>query len=189
MDRAGLLRLFPAHRPRLVASLARMVGSADAEDLAAETLLRALEAVDGFRGDAALGTWLHRIGVNLALDLLRQRHRHPAASLEAEDDVLEAVANDAESTPVTTPIEQRQMSQCVRDLMATLPPEQRRVLIEADMLDRTAPEIARDAGIAPGNVKIRLHRARRAMKAVLEAHCEFDRGLTGVRCCVPKSAV
>jgi DNA-directed RNA polymerase specialized sigma24 family protein len=71
MDREELLRRYPAHRGRLVASLARLVGVTDAEDLAEETLLRALAAVDRFRGEAALSTWLHRIGVNLAYDLLR----------------------------------------------------------------------------------------------------------------------
>ena len=182
MDRDELLRLFPAHRGRLVASLARMVGSADAEDLAAETLLRALDAVDGFRGEAALGTWLHRIGMNLAHDLLRRRERSPVLAVEGDGDVPEAVAEAADSGQ----FEQKQMSQCVQNLLAKLSPQQHHILAQADMLDRTAPEIARDTGVTTGNVKIRLHRARRAMQAVLEAHCDFDRE-SGVLCCVPKS--
>lgn len=184
MDRDELLRVFPAHRPRLVASLACMVGTADAEDLAAETLLRALEAVDGFRGEAALGTWLHRIGVNLAHDLLRRRERSPVVSV-ASDDELPDVAVDASDFER---LEQRQMSECVRNLLAKLPPRQRDVLAQADMLDRTAPEIASDSGITAGNVKIRLHRARRSMQAMLEAHCDFDCGESGVLCCTPKAA-
>jgi len=182
MDRDELLRLFPAHRGRLVASLARMVGSADAEDLAAETLLRALDAVDGFRGEAALGTWLHRIGMNLAHDLLRRRERSPVLAVEGDGDVPEAVAEAVDSGQ----FEQKQMSRCVQNLLVKLSPQQRHVLAQADMLDRTAPEIARDTGVTTGNVKIRLHRARRAMQAVLETHCDFDRE-SGVLCCVPKS--
>ncbi len=182
MDRDELLRLFPAHRGRLAASLARMVGPADAEDLAAETLLRALDAVDGFRGEAALGTWLHRIGMNLAHDLLRRRERSPVLAVEHDGGVPEAAAE----IPDVGQLEQKQMSQCVRDLLAKLPPQQRHVLAQADMLDRTAPEIARDSGMTAGNVKIRLHRARRAMQAVLETHCDFDRE-SGALCCVPKA--
>ena len=182
MDRDELLRLFPAHRGRLVASLARLVGTAEAEDLAAETLLRALEAVDDFRGEAALGTWLHRIGVNLAYDLLRRRERSPILSVETGVNVPEAVSEAADAGP----LEQEQMSQCIQNLLAKLPPQQRHVLAQADMLEQTALEIAQGSGITAGNVKIRLHRARRAMQAVLETHCDFDRE-SGVLCCVPKS--
>ena len=183
MTRDELLAAFPAHRGKLLATLARLVCKEDAEDLAAETLMRAMEAIEDFRGDAALATWLHRVSVNLALDLLRQRGRHAVSSLDA-DEVFPELAEVAGEASV---VEQRQMSECVRGLMTRLPPEQRHVLIQADMLDRTAPEIARDGGLTPGNVKIRLHRARRAMQEVLETHCEFDRDALGVRCCVPKS--
>jgi RNA polymerase sigma-70 factor (ECF subfamily) len=182
MNGADLLRLYPAHRSQLVARLARLVGAADAEDMAQETLLRAMAAVDGFRGEASLGTWLHRIGVNLAYDLLRQRARQRVLALEQAGDVPEAVAEDDGDH-----LEQQQMTQCVRDLLATLPPRQRDPLLQADMLERTAPEIARDAGITVGNAKIRLHRARQAMKAVLEAYCDFERTEVGVLCCTPKA--
>ena len=183
MTRDELLAAFPAHRGKLLATLARLVGKEEAEDLAAETLMRAMEAIEDFRGDAALATWLHRVSVNLALDLLRQRGRHAVSSLDADEVFPELAEAEGEASVV----EQRQMSQCVRGLMTRLPAEQRHVLVQADMLDRTAPEIARDGGLTPGNVKIRLHRARRAMQEVLETHCEFDRDALGVRCCVPKS--
>jgi len=183
MKREQLLIEFPAHRDRLVANLARFVGRVEAEDLAEETLLRALAAVDDFRGEAALGTWLHRIGVNLAYDLLRRQERNPVLSalddVDAPDPAVDHI--DAER------LERRQMSQCVQNLLAKLPPQQRHVLTQADMLDQTAPEIARDSGVTTGNVKIRLHRARRAMQAVLETHCDFDHEASGVLCCTPKA--
>lgn len=182
MDREELLKRYPAHRGRLVTSLARLVGPADAEDLANETLLRALASVDGFRGEAALHTWLHRIAVNLAYDLLRRRAGGPTAAeplLDAPEASVAAATDEK--------LAQQQMSQCVRTLLAQLPPPQRQMLVEADMLDRPASEIARDAGISAGNAKIRLHRARRAMKAVLETHCDFQHRDAGVLCCEPKS--
>ena len=184
MDRDQLLRGYPAERDRLLASLSRLVGPTDAQDLANETLLRALAAVDTFRGDAALSTWLHRIGVNLAYDLLRSRRRNPVLAVEQGIDVPEAV----DQTVNGAQLEQRQMSQCVQNLLAKLPPQQRQLLAQADMLGQSVPEIARDAGITTGNAKIRLHRARRAIKAVLESHCDLERQGSGVLCCQPKTA-
>lgn len=177
MTRDGLLLAFPSQRGRLVAHLARLVGPTEAEDLANETLLRAMASVDGFRGEAALGTWLHRIGVNLALDRLRR---------QARDADPPPAMDEPAVPPIPDPLEGAQMSGCVRKLLAALPASQRQVLVEADMLDRTAAEIARDTGISVGNVKIRLHRARQAMKRALETHCDFHHREAGVLCCAPK---
>lgn len=157
MDREQLLQQFPARRRRLVATQARLVGAIDAEELAAETLLRALAAVEDFRGEAALGTWLHRIGINLAYDHLRRQGRDPVARL---DEVPEAGCEAFDDHGM----EQRQMSRCVQAVLATLPAAQRQILVQADVLEQTAPEIARDAGISTGNAKIRLHRAREACR-------------------------
>ncbi|MBS1230643.1 MAG: polymerase, sigma-24 subunit, subfamily [Proteobacteria bacterium] len=184
MDREQLLRGYPAERSRLRASLERLVGPADAEDLANETLLRALSAVDSFRGEASLGTWLHRIGVNLAYDLLRSRSRNPVLAAEHGNDLPET----ADEAINGEQLERRQMSLCVQNLLAELPPQQRQILAQADMLDQTVAQIARDAGITTGNAKIRLHRARRAVKAVLESHCDLEHQGSGVLCCEPKTA-
>lgn len=183
MDREELLQLFPAHRERLVASLVRLVGSDDAQDIANETLLRALASVDGFRGDAAVGTWLHRICVNLAYDLLRRRSSGPVLP-EAYGLGVPEVATDDFASEI---LERRQTAKCVQHLLKQLPPKHRQVLVKADMFDWTAPEIAQEAGITPGNAKIRLHRARYAMRVALETHCDFHHWEDGTLCCTPKS--
>jgi RNA polymerase sigma-70 factor (ECF subfamily) len=183
MTRDELFRRFPAERGRLIAQLARLVGRDEAEDLADETLLRASAQIDGFRGESALSTWLYRIGTNLAFDLLRRWQRLSPLSPEHEAAWLES----PEENDQHTPIEQHQMSDCVRRLVATLPPPQREVLTLADMAGQSVPEIARDAGLTTGNVKIRLHRARKAMQHVLEQQCEFERAADGVCTCTPKT--
>lgn len=182
MDRDQLLRAYPAERDRLLARLARLVGPTDAQDLANDTLLRALAAAHEFRGDAALSTWLHRIGVNLAYDLLRKRSRNPLPSVEQGIELPETITEAGDG------LERRQMSQCVQNLLEKLPPQQRQVLAQADLLDQTVAEIARDGGITTGNAKIQLHRARLAMKAVLESHCDLEHQDSGVLCCQPKAA-
>ncbi|MGE5467964.1 MAG: RNA polymerase sigma factor [Ignavibacteria bacterium] len=182
-DRERVLAAFAAGRGRLVATLARMVGPAEAEDLADETLLKALAAIAGFRGDASLSTWLHRIALNLAYDHLRGERR--AQPLHAADDA--ETVEELAAPAVGDPVERHQMSACVQEVLATLPGAQRQVLVQADVLGQTAPEIAAQAGIATGNAKIRLHRARRALRAALERRCDFHHEDGGILCCVPKS--
>ncbi len=181
MDREELLHRFPAHRDKLVAALTQLVGTTDAEDLANETLLRAMAAVEGFRGEAGLGTWLHRIAVNLAYDQLRHQGRDAAIPNDVGADLPDTADDDSPDV-----LEQRQMSACVQNVLASLPVSQRQLLVQADVLDQTAAEIARDAGITTGNAKIRLHRARRSLEAALESHCEFHHRDGGVLCCTPK---
>ena len=183
MSREELLRGYPAERERLLATLSRLVGPSDAEDLANDTLLRALAAVADFRGEAALSTWLHRIATNLAYDFLRRRSRSPVLSMDDDIEVPEAIDEAADAGK----LEQRQMSECVQKLFAELPPQHREVLAKADMFEQTVPEIARDAGITTGNAKIRLHRARQAMKAALECHCDLEYQDSGVFGCQPKA--
>jgi RNA polymerase sigma-70 factor (ECF subfamily) len=180
MTREELMARYPAERKRIVASVARLVGADEAEDVANDTLLRALAAVEGFRGEAQLGTWLHRIALNCAYDHLRRR-KH-AANLPAE---LHAEAVEAPHEE-DDPIERLQMSQCVQEVLATLPPAQSRLLLQSDVLDKTAPEIAAEAGITAGNAKIRLHRARRSLQAALAQRCDFHHREGGVLCCTPK---
>ncbi|HEX5394180.1 MAG TPA: RNA polymerase sigma factor [Rhodocyclaceae bacterium] len=178
MNRDELMAEFPTHRDRLVSALTRLVGP-DAEDIANDTLLKALNAVEGFRGDANLGTWLHRIGTNLAYDQLRRKGRAPVSSAEE-------VALPDESIEEVDCLEQDQMSECVQQVLATLPSSQRQLLIQADVLEQTTPEIARDAGITPGNAKIRLHRARKSLQDALKDRCDFHHRDADVLCCTPK---
>lgn len=179
-----LLRLFPSLRAPLVASLTRLVGLADAEDLAEETLLRALAAIASFRGEAALGTWLHRIAINLAHDLLRRRSISPVVPAAQEIEITETTDSSAS---VIELLEQRQMSRCVQALLTQLPPQQRQMLVQTEIFERSALKIAKEEDITAGNAKIRLHRARRAIKAALETQCDFHYQETGVLCCTPKT--
>ena len=56
-----------------------------------------------------------------------------------------------------------------------------------DVLGFTHKEIAQVLAIDVGNVKVRLHRARKKMKSILEANCRFERDERNIFVCVPKS--
>ena len=182
METSTLLAAFPALRPRLLGILTPMVGPTDAEDLVNETLFKALAALPDFQERAALATWLHRIAVNLARDHLRRLGRQPVVAVDM-DDLPDTVDDGPDG------LEQHQMSQCVQRVLTTLPPAQYQLLLKADVQELSTSEIAREAGITPGNAKIRLHRARRALQSALQTQCDFHHREEGVLCCTPKATV
>src|SRR5437763_10981393 len=80
-------QVFRDYAPRIYALARRMLGNdADAEDVTQEVLLQVVRKLDGFRGEAALTTWLHRVTTNAALILRRQASRR-ARLLETQPDL------------------------------------------------------------------------------------------------------
>ena len=78
------------------------------------------------------------------------------------------------------------MGSCVQKHIQLLPDDYRTVLWLYDVLGFTHREIGDVIGITPGNVKVRLHRARKKMKAILETNCRFERDDRNVFVCLPE---
>ncbi len=77
------------------------------------------------------------------------------------------------------------MGQCVQNHMNLLPESPRTVLILFEVMDFSHQEIADILGIRVENVKVRLHRARKRLKAILEEKCTFQRDERNVLICEP----
>ena len=86
-------------------------------------------------------------------------------------------------------MEQQQMSRCVQDKIHLLPEPLRVVLALADTMDFTHQEIADILHIKVGNAKVRLHRARKALKEILQQECTFEQDERSVMVCLPAPAV
>ena len=176
-----------AFRPRIVRHIRTLVrNSADAEDLAQETLLRAYRHLDSLKEPAALGVWLYRIATHISLDFLRQVSHRP----EAPGSVASAEAGrDEESTPdpeaprLDQLVGQARMSHCVQEFLEALPDGPRMAILLHDLHGLTSVEIARLLGCTPGSAKIRLHRARARLRAALQAGCDFSVDDRGVLVC------
>jgi len=145
---------------RRVYSLAlRLVGDRhDAEDVAQDVYLRVFRGLDGFREEARFETWLYRIVANSAMNLLRTRGRFGEVLSEEDLDV---------------PVPDRQADRTAdRDELArameALPPGGRVVLWLKDVYGLSCREIGEELGIEEGAVKVRLHRARKRLRDVLE---------------------
>lgn len=160
--------------------IARMVQSDwTAEDLAQETFLKVQRKIDTLSDPAKLKPWLFSIARNVCLDHFR---RTAASKGEGADS---GILTDLAPLSVQTELERSEMSGCVREKIDLLPESHREVLILGDITDLTCREIADVLGISPGTAKVRLHRARKALKKILEKECVFERDERNVMVCLP----
>lgn len=137
----------------------------DAEGVLQDTLLSMARAVEDFRGDAALSTWLYTIARNHCLRRRRRRVDEPAAL-----DLLDPqVTPDSAPSPETAAAG-RQLDARVRQAIDALDPTHGEVLWLRDVEGLTAPEVAQVLGIGVGAVKSRLHRARTQVRGALAVH-------------------
>jgi RNA polymerase sigma-70 factor (ECF subfamily) len=168
-DRAAFAVLVERHERRVYNLALRMTGrEEDARDAAQDAFLTALRKLSSFRGEAAFGTWLHRVTVNACYDLLRKRQRQPL--LERGDDDLPA----PEPAPSPDHAEDIALSIDVQRALLEVPEDFRAAMILHDVQDLPQEEVAAILGVPVGTVKSRLHRGRIALARAL--HVERERG-------------
>jgi RNA polymerase sigma-70 factor, ECF subfamily len=167
---------------RYVLSMIR--DTTEAEDLTQETFLRAYQHRDSLRDEGAQTAWLYRIATHVCLDRLRQYARRSPSESDTDLDQVDVAEPDTPSLQKT--IERDEMSACVQRYLNRLSDSYRVVILLHDMHDLTASEIAELLGESLSNVKIRLHRARFKLKAVLQAGCEFSLDESNVLTCESK---
>lgn len=150
----------------------RMLGDADAAaDVAQETFIRAYQAIQSFREGSALRTWLFSICRNLSLDELRRRQRRTDRERPYEP-AVDAVSPWAVDRSACTEekIEQRELGEALEAALATLPEEQRAVVVLKDRYGLSSEEIARVLDVPVGTVFSRAHRAYRKLAAALTSY-------------------
>jgi RNA polymerase sigma-70 factor (ECF subfamily) len=161
-DRAAVEELLVRYEPNIYRFGLRMCGNEDAaREVLQETLLAAFRYLPGFRGDAALSTWLYQIARSFCIK--ERRGQHPTRSLD-EDGAAELV--DPTPQPDAR-AHAREIGEALSRAIAVLPPEQREVLILRDVEGLSAEQAAEVVGIEVGALKSRLHRARMALRTEL----------------------
>jgi len=159
---------------RMLATARRMLGNEeDARDVVQESFQAAFRAIGSFSGEAKLSTWLHRIVVNTSLMKHRSRRRRPE---EPIDDLLPcfdadghfATGRAAPLAPTEQLLHGRQVRVLVRACIDRLPDAYRTVLLLRDVEQLDTAEAARALGVTTTAVKVRLHRARQALRTLLE---------------------
>lgn len=158
--------------PALLRVATRLLRSEDeARDAVQDAFVAAFRALPRFRGESRLGTWLYRIAINAALARLRSRASADEVSLDA---LLPRFLEDGHAAEPSLPWpadagpERREVRERVRAAIDQLPESYRTVVLLRDIEELTTDEAARALGISPGAVKVRLHRARQALRALLD---------------------
>jgi RNA polymerase sigma-70 factor, ECF subfamily len=170
-DDAAFEEVVRAYGGRLLSVARRLLGNdADAQDAVQDAFVRAFKAIHTFEARARLYTWLHRIVVNTALMKLRERRRRPTESIDEllpdfRSDGHQAVASREWSDAL---LERKETGAIVREAIARLPDQYREVLVLRDIEDRDTAEAAELLGTTPNAVKVRLHRARQALRTLLD---------------------
>ncbi len=172
--------LFRRHRDRLWAVALRTTGDREeAADALQDALVSAFRRAGGFRGDAAVSTWLHRVVVNACLDRLRRGRVRRADPLPEDDDM--PVPLDGPAVPVSATVldpadlaVDHERRTAVLAALGTLSPEQRAALVLVDMEGYSVEEAAAVLGCAPGTVKSRCSRGRARLLPLLVEHRPRD---------------
>jgi RNA polymerase sigma-70 factor (ECF subfamily) len=150
-DRAAFDRLVERHQREIYRLCFRYVNNhEDASDLAQDSFVKAYKAIGRFRGDSAFSTWLYRIAVNTCLNF---RSAKKLAQEELSDTLPDPGA------PVVQRMQERELSQQVRDAVTRLPEKQRATLILKIYHDLTHEEVAGILGSSVGTVKANLFHA------------------------------
>ena len=180
-DDAAFELLVRSYGGRLLQVARRFLKEEDARDALQEAFLSAFKSIGRFDGKAKISTWLHRIVVNAALMRLRKKSTQMEESLEP---LLPSFLEDGHRADPSAPwpdnpeeaVGRSQMRKIVRQAIDQLPEGYRNVVLLRDIEELSGAETGELLGMTPNAVKVRLHRARQALREVLNQRLQESAG-------------
>jgi len=152
----------------------RMMGNRDeAEEQAQEVFVKIYRSIDRFEGRSRFSTWIYRITVNACLDAIEKRRRRPQVTDAEWSDLGETVAIDADSlrwrskTPEQAYLQREQADLLYRSLSKLEKPH-RDALVQRELEELTYQEMAAASKIGLSAMKMRVHRARKALTSIVQ---------------------
>lgn len=175
-DKSAFEDMVRAESGRLFRVILRVIRDEDeAQSIMQETFLQAFRRLDSFRKESKFSTWLYAIGINLARGAVRKLSR--SNSIGDEDlERLQPQFKDGMAMSPSIPwapdrlLERRELHRVVRDAISRLPEDYRIVLNLRDIEEIATPEVAEMLEISEGAVRVRVHRARQALRKLLEEY-------------------
>lgn len=154
----------------------RLVGSpSEAEDIAQEVFVTVFKSIESYRGEAKLSTWILRIAANHAKNRIKYLSRRRTTGQELRDGTDATEMADEGKAPLQAHfeapdvlLEAVEAEKLLQGAIAKLDEEQRLLVVLRDVEELSYDEIVEITGLPEGTVKSRLHRARMALKDLLE---------------------
>lgn len=165
-------QLIERHGGRMRAVARRICGEDEANDCLQDALLQAFRKIESFQGKSSLATWLHRIVVNASLMRRRKTSRLAEVSLDALMPVFDATGCRVEPAysllEVPDLAERAEVRDAVLNAMGQLPDDARQIILLRDVQGLDTDQTAKELNISISAAKVRLHRARAALKRLLQ---------------------
>ena len=179
-DRHAFADLVECHQQRVVATVARMLGSdaAEAEDIGQQVFLRVWKSADRYEPTAKFTTWLYTITRNLVFNELRRRKHRPTTSLDAAPadgtggQISAARLEDLQAATPDAHLLQAELQEAISAAIAQLPEQQRLAIILRRYEELSYEDIARVLGLTVPSVKSLLFRARLLLREKLERYLD-----------------
>jgi RNA polymerase sigma-70 factor (ECF subfamily) len=168
-DKLAFNLLVNKYQRRVARLLTRMVRNPeDIEDVVQESFIKAYRAIGSFRGDSAFYTWVYRIAINTAKNLLLTQGRKPTTLKESNDDDSETFEDNSALSNIDTPeslYQTKQIGEVLNEAMLALPEELRFAIVMREIDGLSYEEIAVAMNCPIGTVRSRIFRAREAIAA------------------------
>jgi RNA polymerase sigma-70 factor (ECF subfamily) len=152
----------------------------DAADAVQDAFLSMCKSLDRFNGNSSLATWLHRIVVNKCLMKLRSKARRKSYCIDELLPTFDDTGHHARPMSAWAEVSRDSLAddearRQVRACIDELPEDYRTVLVLRDIQEFDTGQTASILGMSPGAVKTRLHRARQALRTLLEPYVEHGK--------------
>jgi len=169
--------VYEEFHPKILHYLSRLTNPHEAEDITQEVFEKVNRSIGNFKGESKLSTWLYRIANNTAIDKMRTpSFKRSFDNTRLEDTIGVEDRNvwlGHKKTLTDQTFIRKEMSECVREFIDKLPSDYKTVILLSELEGFKNKEIADILQISLDTVKIRLHRARAKLKAVLNDGCDF----------------
>jgi RNA polymerase sigma-70 factor (ECF subfamily) len=171
------INIYDEYYPKILRYIIRVAGLNEAEDIAQDVFDKVNRGIEGYQGKSKLSNWIYRIATNTIIDRSRSaayKHATESFSNNDNDDLGAQFEVEDQKTPPTDQIViKKEMRNCINEYIEKLPPDYKIVIILSELEGKSNKEIAEILEISLGNAKIRLHRARTLLRAVLNEPCDF----------------
>jgi len=169
-NHAAFRELVGRYEGLISATIIGMIGHcSEAEDIGQEVFVRFYKALDKFRGEAALSTYLTRIAINLSLNEIKRRKRRSQLFLHSDDQITDL--EDKNNNP-----EKDENRELIQRAIQALSPKYRSVIVLRLIDGYSTEEAAKILKVPIGTVLSRLARAQQKLKELLSPMMEFNHG-------------